>query len=136
VDVPEEIYIQGLLAIYELNRIELFRDVFVWAYERSASLYVATLESLGEPDPFRVRYRDLIHHIVHEVVHQQMNKRESTIAIQQFASTRVSLEDRPRFIEVAKIEVESLHEGNFARYKIRPSSFFSWQKNYKPHHKD
>ena len=60
VDVPESDYIQGLLAIYELNRIELFRDVFVWAYERSASLYLATLEALGQPDPFRVRYRDLL----------------------------------------------------------------------------
>jgi len=40
VDVPEMDYIQGLLAVYELNRArELFRDVFVWAYERSASLY-------------------------------------------------------------------------------------------------
>jgi len=43
VDVPEEEYIQGLLAVYELNRIELFRDVFVWAYERSALQYLHTL---------------------------------------------------------------------------------------------
>ena len=35
-DVPEDQYINGLLGIYELNRIELLRDVFVWTYERSA----------------------------------------------------------------------------------------------------
>lgn len=42
VDVPEEIYINGLLGVYELNQIELMRDIFVWAYERSCSLYAAT----------------------------------------------------------------------------------------------
>jgi len=60
VDVPKSDYVQGLLAIYELNRIDLFREVYIWAYERSASLYLATLEAIGQPDPFRVRYRELI----------------------------------------------------------------------------
>ncbi len=31
--------------IYELNRVELLRDVFVWAYERSCQRYVAVKES-------------------------------------------------------------------------------------------
>jgi hypothetical protein len=59
VDVPERAYIDGVLAVYELNRIELLRDVFVWAYERSSARYSAVRQSLGEPDPFRLRYRAL-----------------------------------------------------------------------------
>ena len=39
IDVPQDLYINGLLGVYELNRVELLRDVFEWAYERSASLY-------------------------------------------------------------------------------------------------
>ena len=78
VDVPESDYIQGLLPIYELNRIELFRDVFVWAYERSASLYLATLEAIGESDPFRVRYRDFIHQTVSTAVQNKMDKLKSS----------------------------------------------------------
>ncbi|MGZ3634074.1 MAG: hypothetical protein ACXWM7_07305, partial [Parachlamydiaceae bacterium] len=38
VNVPQKVYINGLLAIYELNRIEILRDVFEWAYERSCAL--------------------------------------------------------------------------------------------------
>jgi len=131
VDVPESDYIQGLLAIYELNRIELFRDVFVWAYERSASLYVATLEALGQPDPFRVRYRDLIRRAVHNIVQQKMNKLEGSEFIFRLANENVPLEDQNRFIEIAEIEVSSLHEGNFARFRIRPSEFFDWQHSWK-----
>lgn len=131
VDVPESDYIQGLLAIYELNRIELFRDVFIWAYERSASLYLATLEALGQPDPFRVHYRDLIRQAVCEVVQQKMNKIKASQAIQKFAKENILSTDQNRFIEVVEIEVSSLHEGNFARFRIRPSEFFEWLKSWK-----
>ena len=34
IDVPKNDYISGLLAIYELNKIELMKDVFIWVYER------------------------------------------------------------------------------------------------------
>jgi hypothetical protein len=131
VDVPESDYIQGLLAIYERNRIELFRDVFVWAYERSASLYVATLEAMGKPDPFRTRYRDLIREAINEIVQHKMNKIEASQSIAKFAHQKIPNEDRSRFIEIAEIEVSSLHEGNFARFKIRPLDFFEWQKGWR-----
>jgi len=39
VDVPQDLYIQGLLGVYELRRTTLLKDVFVWAYERSAFRY-------------------------------------------------------------------------------------------------
>jgi hypothetical protein len=130
VDVPELDYIQGLLAIYELNRVELFRDVFVWAYERSASLYLATLEALGEPDLFRIRYRDFIWQAVCTIVQNKMDKLRSSQYIAKFASENIAETDRNRFIETTEIEVSSLHEGNFARFKIRPSEFFAWQNSW------
>jgi len=127
VDVPESDYVQGLLAIYELNRLELFRDVFVWAYERSASLYLATLEAIGEPDPFRVHYHNLISQTICTIIQNKMDKLQSAQFISKFAHENIPSEDRKRFIEMAEIEVSSLHEGNFARFKIRPSEFFEWK---------
>lgn len=130
IDVPQSDYIQGLLAIYELNRIELFRDVFVWAYERSASIYVATLETIGQPDPFKVKYRSLISQAVCKAVQNQLDKLESSQFIAKFAGEHIETQDRHRFIEVVEIELTSLHEGNFARFKIRPSEFFQWQTGW------
>lgn len=46
-----------MIAVYELSRIELLRDVFVWAYERSCQQYVAVRQQLISPDTFRLRYR-------------------------------------------------------------------------------
>ena len=72
-DVFRTLYTESLLGVYELNRIELLRDMFLWAYKRSAVRYVAVQQSLGEPDPFRSRHRTLLREVVGEVVRKHMN---------------------------------------------------------------
>lgn len=32
INVPQPAYVDAMLGVYELNRVELLRDVFVWAY--------------------------------------------------------------------------------------------------------
>ena len=67
-DVPEQAYSRAMLGVYEMTRIELLRDLFVWAYERSTQEYLAIRQQLAEPDPLRLRWRDLIKSAVREVV--------------------------------------------------------------------
>jgi len=38
-----------VLGVYELTKIDLLKDVFIWAYERSAARYAAVRQSLGNP---------------------------------------------------------------------------------------
>lgn len=130
VDVPERAYIDGILGVYELNRIELLRDVFVWAYERSCARYSAVQQSLGEPDPFRLRYRDLLAEVVAEVVRSGRDKKEAILLIKQRAEKSVKQDERPRFVEVAETELMSLHEGNIARYRLRPKEFRVWREEW------
>ena len=126
VDVPELPYIDGTLGVYELNRTELLRDVFVWAYERSCARYSAVSRSLGEPDVFRLHYRVLVSKTVFEIVSSSMDKKVTPIFIQQQATNNVPVEDQARFIEIVETEVMSLHEGNIARYRLSPSQFKKW----------
>jgi len=130
VDVPERAYIDGILGVYELGRIELLRDVFVWAYERSCARYSAVQQSLGEPDPFRLRYRDLLAEVVAEVVRSGKDKKEAILLIKQRAEKSVKQDERPRFIEVVETELMSLHEGNIARYRLRLKEFHAWRKTW------
>jgi hypothetical protein len=131
VDVPERAYVDGILGVYELNRTELLHDVFVWAYERSCARYSAVRQSLGQPDPFRLRYRDLLAEIVVEVVRRGKNKEEAIEFIRQSARQRVKQEDRARFVEIAETELINLHEGNIARYRLRPSEYIAWRSIWK-----
>lgn len=130
VDVPERAYVDGVLGIYELNRVELLRDVFVWAYERSSARYSAVQQSLGEPDPFRLHYRALIAEAVIDVVRGGMDRKAAIARIKQSAVAQVPKVDQARFVEVVETEIMSLHEGNIARYRLRPAEYRAWRESW------
>jgi hypothetical protein len=126
VDVPQDLYIQGLLGIYELRRVNLLKDVFLWAYERSSLRYSAMRQSIGDPDPFRVRYRSDIRDLVSAVVTQTLTQLQARKVIADHAN-RLPEADRTKFEEVVEGELLGLHAGNIARYRIRPSEFAMWE---------
>ena len=130
VDVPDRAYIDGLLGIYELNRLDLMRDIFLWAYERSCARYSAVRQSLGDPDPFRIRYRQPIMQTVRESVLGRMDKQAAARWIQKCARKHCNPADQGRFVEIAETELMSLHEGNISRYRLRPSEFFAWRETW------
>jgi len=128
VDVSQSTYISAMLGIYELNRVELLQDVFVWAYKRSCARYSAVRQSLGDPDPFRLQHRELITKAVATVVLTKMSKPQAVSYIRRFAQEQIEAPDRERFIEVVETQLLSLHEGNIARYRLRPSEFQAWRE--------
>jgi len=129
VDVPKAIYTQGLLGVYELRRIDLFSDVFLWAYERSAHRYGALRQSMGEPDLFRLKYREDIRGLVQQIIVNGMSVEEANTVISKYVETLPATE-RARFIEVTETELLSLHEGNFARYRATPAEFRVWKARW------
>ena len=131
--MPRSLYAHGTLGVYELNRIELLRDVFIWSYERSAERYAAVRQSLGEPDPFRLRHRDALRAVVAEVLQGRMDRKTAAAHIASWATADLDENDRATFREVAETELLGLHEGNFARYPIRPAEFAAWQEIWGQH---
>ncbi|HEX9503496.1 MAG TPA: Fic family protein [Patescibacteria group bacterium] len=130
VDVPDDLYIRGMLAVYELNRVELLRDVFVWAYERSSARYATVRQSIGEPDVFRMKYRQAMRELITAVVSSAMNQVAAGTFINHRAAS-IPEKEREKFIEYVETELLSLHEGNFARYYISPSEFVRWKEAWK-----
>jgi len=127
VDVPDDTYTRGMLGIYELGRVELLKDVFLWAYERSAARYAAIRQTIGDPDPFRLRHRQALKTLVADVIRGPMNKKAAIAYINRWTADNISETERARFIEIAETELLALHEGNFARYQIRPGEYAAWR---------
>ncbi|MCB1088872.1 MAG: Fic family protein [Verrucomicrobiae bacterium] len=126
VDVAETDYTDGMLAIYELNDIQILQEVFVQAYERSAQRYTVIRGAVGEPDPFRVKYRQAIAERVAEIIRARCGRREAVARLRQWAEESVIESDRKRFVAAAEETLAGIHEGNFARYRVRPSEFEAW----------
>ena len=131
-DVPNDLYTQAVLGVYELRKIELLKDVFIWAYGRSAARYIAVRQSLGEPDPMKLRYRDELREIIAGVVLGTMGRKDAIVHIAEWANDHIAADDREAFREMAETELMSLHEGNFARYRIRPSEYRAWKEVWSP----
>ena len=127
-DVPRQTYTEAVLGVYELNKIDLLKDVFVWAYERSAARYAAVRQSLGEPDPFRLRYREQFRELIADLVRAGVARRDAAARIATWSKKEIDPGDREHFIEIVEAELIGLHEGNFARYRIRPSEFAAWRQ--------
>jgi hypothetical protein len=109
IDVPERAYVEAMLGVYELNRIELLRDVFV-AYERSCQQYLAIRQELVPPDTFRLRYRQALSAAVKAIVLQRQEPtRDAVVAI---IPPEVAEEDRDKFVKLVLDEFANLHEGN------------------------
>ena len=125
IEVPERAYVEGTLAVYELNKVELLADVFAWAYERSCQQYRAIADSLPQPDPFRRTYRDVLADVIGEIVRKGWAA--EPLIIEREAANLVPTEDRTRFVEMAIDELKGLHEGNIARYRLRLSEFRDWK---------
>ncbi|HET7552461.1 MAG TPA: Fic family protein [Gemmatimonadaceae bacterium] len=129
VDVPKQAYIEGLLAIYEFNRIELLRDVFVWAYDRSVKQYRVVSDAMGQPDPLRLQYRAELREVVSETV--RAGRAPERTELRQWAELHgVQPGDAEGFANRALDLLLGLHEGNLARYRLLPSEFQAWRSRH------
>lgn len=126
IDVPEQAYIDGTLGIYELNQIDLLRDVFVWAYERSCQRYLAITQTMAEPDPLRIKYREQLINAVQAIV--RGNKEISAESVKQLAADLIPEKDREPFHKILMDTLHRLHEGNVARYRLKLSEFQEWKQ--------
>jgi Fic family protein len=123
-DVPEVIYSHATLGVYELTRVELLRDLYVWAYERSTQEYQAIQQDLAEPDPLRLAYRDLIKQTVRDLVQQPQAE---PLPVIKNALEAIPQADRADVHALLVQELQRLHEGVLARYGLRPSELMAWK---------
>lgn len=125
IDVPERAYMEGTLGVYELNQPELLRDVFVWAYERSCQCYLAVTQTMVEPDPLRIRYREALVQAIQAVV--KGLRQPSQKVITELAREHAAEADQAAFAEMLTMSLKQLHEGSIARYRLRRPEFLAWQ---------
>jgi len=124
IDVPQQAYVDALIGVYELNRIELLRDVFIWAYERSCQQYVAAKQNLVPPDIFRLRHRMALSEVIAAIVRN--DERASDASIRTRLPAAVAAADREHFVSLALEEFRTLHPGNAVRFGIRPLELEAW----------
>lgn len=125
VGADEQEYVHGTLAVYEERRTELLRDFFVSAYERSAAQCRVVRDSVVEPDPVRLRYRNELRAVVRAMV--VAGEVPNAASIRAHVSRASVPEADLALVSERVLEcLLSLNEGSAARYGFRPSEFREW----------
>lgn len=129
VDVEPGTYARSMLGVYEKNDISLIRDLYFWAYHRSSQRYTATQQAMGEPNFLRLKQRNLIRDIVQEIILERVGGGDVVSRIRKLiAEQELSEVDKGALFQIIETEILSLHDGNIARFKIRPSEFQEWKR--------
>jgi len=126
IDVPVRAYIDGTLAVYELRRVELLRDVFMWAYARSCAQYRVVRDATAQPDPIRLRYREVLETVIQDVVRGLVVP--STKWLDAWAHDHaVATDDVDDFVAQAMGMLVNLNEATAMRSRLRRSEFEAWR---------
>ena len=108
-----------------MTRVELLRDLYLWAYERSTQEYLAIKQDLAEPDPLRLAWREFIKQTIREVIiHPELDALSS---IQKAVLASVPSSNQASVQALIVEELRRLHEGVLARYGLRPSDYTTWK---------
>ena len=125
-DVPVDEYVEATLAVYELQRVDLLRELFVQAYARSCQQYVAVQQQLVPPDLFRLRWRAEIGQAVQALVQRGLHLTDANL--RRVTPAAVPATERARFVQQLHTEFATLHAGNVVRFGLRALEWQAWQQ--------
>jgi len=128
-EVDQAAYVSALLGVYERNDTSLIRDLYIWAYNRSSQQYTAIQQAMGGPNLLKLKHRESIHDIVRSIIVERIAGAQIVQEIKDLiGASNVPENERAELFNLIETEIASLHEGNAARFKVRPSEFQAWKE--------
>jgi Fic/DOC family len=126
-DVGPHDYAMAMLGVYERLDVTLAVELFAWTYRRSIEKYQVVVESMGHPDPLRVRYREQLGEAVRQVVYFG---RKVGHAVKGLA---IPAADAALFDAMLQSELTHLEPYNCARYRLPIGKTQEWIDKGRPH---
>ncbi|WP_332309093.1 Fic family protein [Candidatus Burkholderia verschuerenii] len=126
-DVSPRDYALAMLGVYEFLDVSRAVDLFEWTYRRSMKKYIVVMESVGAPDPLRLKYREYLTEAVGLVVR---DRRSAQTVIEELG---LSDERAPGFEAMLLDELKKLAVFNCARYRLTMTATQAWIDADRPH---
>ncbi len=84
---------------------------------------------MDEPNTLKLKFRPLIAKIIKFIVESNIPGSKLVKTIKSIMKmSEISNDKSQELFQIIETEIMNLHEGNIARYKIRPSQFLAWKK--------
>lgn len=119
-DVSPQDYAMAMMGIYEERNFAMAADLFEWVYRRSIKKYGVTLESMGVPDPVRLRFRQMLNDAIGGIVREGKDKTQAVAAL------NLSAAQESEFLPLLERELRVLGLHNCARYRLGMEQVERW----------
>lgn len=126
-DVDAHDYAQAMMGVYEIRDVARAVDLFAWTYRRSIKKYVVVMESMGAPNPLRLRYREHLSEAIGLVVRDRKSARA---AMEELGLTA---DQAPGFQTMLLEELQKLEVFNCARFRLTMTATQAWIDANRPH---
>jgi fido (protein-threonine AMPylation protein) len=125
-DVSSQDYARAMMGVYEFRDVSCAVDLFAWTYRRSMRKYVVVMESMGDPDPLRLRYREYLKEAIGRVVR---DRQSVEAAIKELG---LDEDQAPGFRAMLLDELGKLEIFNCARYRLTLAATEAWISANRP----
>ncbi len=126
-DLNAKEYAFAMMGVYELLDMSLAADLFVWTYRRSIKKYAVVMESVGAPDPFRLKYREQLSLAVQQVLKD--GKKSASV----LHGLDLPPGDKTTFKKLLQVELATISVHNCARHRLSMKSVENWIKKGRQH---
>ena len=106
--------------MHECLDVTLAVELFEWTYRRSIEKYQVVVESMGGPDPMRLRYREQLGEAIRKIVYfgARLDQAVTSLSIPDA--------DITVFNAMLKAELQYLEPYNCARYRLPIGKTQEW----------
>lgn len=125
-DVDPHDYAMTMLGVYEFGDVSAAVDMFAWMYRKSVRKYAVIVESMGRPDPRRLKYRPALEAAITMIVRER-----ATIGT-AIAELGLTESTAPGFEQMLRDELTRLGPFNCARYRLATVALERWIDDGRP----
>lgn len=126
-DVEKDDYNSAIIAIYELQNIRPFLDLYIFSYLRTCIMYDSTVKTLGF-DEVRARYRQQRRAVVRDVILNLLTGDAIKDYALSQASTLVKKEDRDAFFEDIMEDLKEMDSSRLVGLGITLEQLTNWMQ--------
>lgn len=119
-------YAQAMVGVYEFQDVSLAVELFAATYRRSLKKYTVLRQSMGAPDPMRLRYRETLNDVIQLIV------RDRRPMVEALAVSGLGEDTAPGFRVLLEEELRKLAAHNCARYRLTLRATDAWIQAGRP----
>ena len=126
---PNRAYTSGLLGVYELNRVEMLRDVYVSSYEQSAHRLHQDKDRQVAPSVLELQYRGSIDDMVRDIILNAQDRSYIDVVRRKIdVFTELNPHQKRDLLDITLEKARKSPVSTMRRYGVSSDEFIAWDE--------